>query len=170
MKRQPQTLEFFKCIKCERIQRGWSRFPRNPANKVHGKKNISPQKKSLRQVLVLIQPYLLALLDATLTFLCPDFGKEEVLPRHLSWDLTPVGIEPFSGGLSHHLGSRGTELHGRFPGQEHSRSPCLTRCGPLPQLCTGIWVCFLPRLPFLTPEKAWATSWRRPQRAHSIGF
>ena len=143
MKCQPQTLKFLKHTKSEQFLERVGHISWKPSQQGSWKNTQAPRKKSLRQVLVLIHPYLLARLDATLTFLCPYTGKEKVLPQHLSWDLVPVRIQSFSGGVSHHLGNRGTRLSGIVLGQEHSRNPSLMEFGHLPQVFTSIGVCSL---------------------------
>lgn len=101
-------------------------------------KKTSPQEKSLRQILILIQPYLLALLGTMLTVLCSDLGRESLSSAAFLGSPGEGGFNPSQEASVIIWDMEAAELSGRFPGQACSRRPCLTRFGHYPQFCTSV--------------------------------
>lgn len=83
VKCQLQTFEFLKTLKSEPLLEGVGYISQKPSQQGSRQKHKFPEK-SLRQLFILIPLTFWHHWAQTLAFLCPDFGKEKVLPRELS--------------------------------------------------------------------------------------
>lgn len=143
---------------------GWAYFL-----KAHPTRLISPQKKSLRQILILSThwpPWAQHHPSAGLTV---ERGKN-IFPLQLPWEPTLRGVCPPWEATWVMWEAEAAAMRGRIPEQVHSKSPCLTRFGHLPQVCTSLQVYPPPYQTSFTTKKMWATCWIRPQRATLYRF